>query len=218
MQNSDSLSPGPFSAGTLARWRGQTFQFLGSVFSQEPTGQLLEQLDQPDLVKAWTELEVNYRDVLWQQPIQKRLIELEVEYTRLFIGPGSHIALQESVQRGEGQLWGERTCEVVDWYARLGYELDPVWKDLPDHLSAELYFLSCLADREAEALEKSDPASSQRFAQAQKDFCEQHLAVWVPGWADQVKSQARWAYYPAFAQLVGRLIKESSLSEQDGAR
>jgi TorA maturation chaperone TorD len=176
---------------SFSGYQAQGFRLLALIFAREPDAKLLSRLDDPRLAESLALLGVDYRDALWRRPLEDRLAELEAEYTRLFIGPGPHIALQESVQRGEGRYWGEFTCLVAQWYTRCGYQVDPAWKDFPDHLAVELEFASFLFENEA--------------VEAQQAFLREHPLCWMPGVVDQITELAHWGFYRAFAGLLGRL-------------
>jgi len=191
----------------LASQRSQVYRLLALLFGREPTAELLRRLEDAGVAQQLAELGVDYRDALWQRALDERVTELAVEYAGLFIGPGRHIALQESVQRGEGRLWGEHTCEVVQDYARSGYAVDPAWKDLPDHLAVELQFLAFLAEREATLWQQGDVQQARAVGRAELDFLVQHPMQWVPMVTQQVVDLAQWAFYRAFTELLDRLLR-----------
>lgn len=117
---------------------------------------------------------------------------------------------RESVQRGEGQLWGKYTCEVVQRYAQAGYVVDTVWKDLPDHLAVELEFLGFLVEREAAFLERSDIQQAAAAVRQQVEFQKSHLLQWAPQVIQQTTDQATWVLYREFAGLLDRVLTGAS--------
>ncbi len=208
-QDTESISA-PISDAIQTQQRSHIYELLALIFGREPSVDLLRHLEVPQLQRELQNLGASFQGALWKQPIEKRVSELEVEYTRLFIGPGSHIALQESVAQGEGQYWGDRTCAAVKTYADHGYQVDPKWKDLPDHLSVELQFMGTLIQREAQSGAKGQQKEIAKLQGAQKAFLEGHLVPWVPQIVSQLQEEARWDFYRGF----GALLKEWTEEEQ----
>lgn len=196
------------SFGELAHQRSQIYHLLGRIFGREPTSGLLERLADSTTAQAFAAYGVRYQDELWQRPLNERLTELEVEYARLFLGPGPHLALQESVARGEGQFWGQSTGDVVASYGRSGYNVDASFKDLPDHLSAELVFVACLAEEESRCWGAGQRAAALQRVQDQLDFLQAHPLAWAPRLVGDVHRQARHSFYKGFGTLLSRVLTD----------
>jgi len=180
--------------------------FLANIFAKEPTLSFIEQLQTEELQQILKELDINYKDALWEQSPEQILDELEVEYTRLFIGPGPHIAPYESVQRGEAQLWGNYTVDVNKFYQRNGYRIADEFKELPDHISVELQFLAHLLQAEKKCLEKGQAEQVREIKAQYQLFLNNHLKQWLPGFTAQIKTQAKYAYYQAFAKILEQAL------------
>jgi TorA maturation chaperone TorD len=81
------------------------------------------------------------------------LQDLRVDYTRLFLGPVAALA------RPYGSVWLEgpdkliqdSTKAVLALYADGGFDTDDDFRDVPDHVAAELEFLYLTLFREADA-------------------------------------------------------------------
>jgi putative dimethyl sulfoxide reductase chaperone len=187
-------------AEQLAAQRGQIYELLSIIFGREPTRVLLQQVH--DVAPQLNDLGITCQDKLSTRPLDEQLTELEVEYTRLFIGPGPHIALQESVQRGEGQLWGESTCNVVQCYTDTGFVMHESFPDLPDHLAVELQYCGLLAKQETARWQAGDPTGAMRIVKTELQFLNEHLLQWGPGVSQRVREEARWAFYRAYADML----------------
>ena len=136
-------------------------------------------------------------------------LELEVDYNRLFVGPGRLLAppyesfyRSEPDENGRGTICGMPMLAVKDVYTRFNVELPDHFVDYPDHIAFELEFLSLLAAREAEALESGDEEALTAFRSGQEEFRAQHLGVWFAQFAESVKQGAETELYPALASLV----------------
>ena len=80
--------------------------------------------------------------------------ELQIDYTRLFLNPTGPLASPyESawIAGRDPMLVEEVTQSVLDSYRAGGYDVDLSFRDLPDHIAAELEFLYALVFREARA-------------------------------------------------------------------
>jgi putative dimethyl sulfoxide reductase chaperone len=136
------------------------------------------------------------------------LEELLVDYTRLFLGPIQALA------RPYGSVWLEAdkglmqgsTMAVQDLYAEGGFEIAEEFRELPDHIAAELEFLYVLFFKSAQARRSGDSVSLAAIAGLRKRFLDQHLGVWVGPFAAAVKAGAQCAFYRELAGLTERFV------------
>ena len=147
---------------------------------------------------------------------------LELEYNRLFVGPG-HVACPpyESVYRRDrsgseiGLVMGSSTSEMKTLYREAGLTISEGFKDLPDHIAVELEFMHFLCAKESESISQSDIAGAWRKRQA--DFANLHLKPWVETFADCILRSTDSSFYKAAANLlkdfVGNEIKTLAPSE-----
>lgn len=140
------------------------------------------------------------------------LLELQVEYTRLFIGP-FHIPASpyESVYRpgSGGRVMGESTIKVREMYLSEGLDLSGSVRDLPDHLIAEMEFMSYLAGQEALSWGK-DPARTLSCLRKQEAFIDEHLQQWIPKFSAAVCNNARSEFYRLIAEITRRIVSLDS--------
>ncbi len=137
------------------------------------------------------------------------LQDLLIDYTRLFIGPVNTIA------QPYGSVWlelkaglmQESTQAIVDLYGEGGFELAEDFRDLPDHIAAELEFLYLTLFRQAEALRNGDTAARSRHAQLQQRLLTEHLRRWVPPFAAAVRAGAQTDFYRTLAALTAGFIE-----------
>ena len=134
---------------------------------------------------------------------------LLVDYARLFLGPCQPLAapygsiwLEE-----EKALMGDSTMAVQELYHEGGFEIDEDFRELPDHIAAELEFLYLLIYRENEALRNNSPDALMVIAGLRKRFLDEHLGSWVGPFTTAVKAGAQSAFYRELAELTCRFVK-----------
>ena len=131
---------------------------------------------------------------------EQALRTLEIEYNRLFVGPGRPQASPyESVYRDpRGLVMGPAAQDVGRRYAEAGLALAPDHHDLPDHVATELGFVAYLALQEAEAQGQDATAWLDR----ERAFLRDHLTVWLPRFCRRVREASRHPFYSALAELT----------------
>ena len=147
--------------------------------------------------------------------IEESVEDLEVEYTRLFVGPDRVLCPPyESVYREDvselerGLLMGPSTVEVAKWYNSMGLRLKEDFKDLPDHIAVELEFMHYLCREELRALDEGDAGRAKRLRENQKRFFEKHLYMWVPMFVSRIFENTDSEFYKLAALLLKQFIEE----------
>ena len=127
--------------------------------------------------------------------------DLLVDYTRLFLGPvDARANPYGSVWLGpDGLAMQDSTMAVVGLYEEGGFELAEDFRDLPDHVAAELEFLYLLLFREGRA--GADDALVLR-----KRLLGEHLGRWIGPFTDAVRAGAQCAFYRELAELTNRFV------------
>ena len=169
-----------------AEERANLYKLLSLIYIKEPVQELLELLNEVGIRSA------------------KRLEDLVIEYTRLFIGPGKHISPYESVHRKEdgGCLWGESTVQVKRIIETAGLKYKNEFSGVPDHIGAEFEFMQKLIGLEIDAIEKKDTHGQGQSQKIQKKFFNEHLVHWVPIFCNKIKQTARLDFYKQAAELT----------------
>lgn len=144
-------------------------------------------------------------------PEKARLI-LEVDYNRLFVGPGSLLAppyesfYGSQQDGGRGRLRTQAERDVAQAYKRHGWTISEESGELADHIAAELLFLSKLSHQEALAWEREDADAALELHNAANDFRQTHILTWLSHFVDLVQSGSRTELYPALGQLACGVI------------
>ena len=134
---------------------------------------------------------------------------LLLDYTRLFLGPTHIIAKPYGSVWLEGQnsLMVKSTIEVLELYKEGGFEMDEGFRELPDHIAAELEFLYLLIYRANEAHRNGDPEALEAKLALRRRFLDAHLGRWIGPFAAAVRAGAQSAFYRELAALTDRFVR-----------
>jgi len=135
---------------------------------------------------------------------------LEVDYTRLFVGPFNVPAppYGSVYLEGERQVMGASTADVRKRYLTAGLDLDAGFKDAPDHIAAELEFMHFLIFKAMEAAGSGDFNQVITCLLDQKYFLEIHLGAWIHDFSESVVENANTSFYRNLARATKTFIKE----------
>jgi TorA maturation chaperone TorD len=139
----------------------------------------------------------------------KALEALEIDYTRLFAGlTGRHGAPApfESVAL-ESRLMGDSTMAVEAAYREAGFDPPVPEAGPPDHLGAELRFLSLACYREMEAWQAGDSAAAAAWIERERRFLDEHLLAWVPGHCERLAQAAETPFYRAIVSQIAQACR-----------
>ncbi len=193
-----------------ARIRSHIYGFLSSIFREEITPELFQQINAPVIKEALAELGIQY-DIFSQKDQDQLLEDLAVEYARLFLGPAKHISPHESIhhQRDDGDWgshWGASTVDVKKFIETAGLEYKQEYSGMPDHISVELEFMKEAAGREAQAIEEKDWEGALYCQKMEKKFICDHLIKWIPAFCEKIISQAELSFYGDLAAVTRDFI------------
>jgi len=93
------------------------------------------------------------------------------------------------------RLWGKAAEEVQAFYISAGIVMDEEINLIPDHISAEMPFMSYLI--------------KNGISELQKKFLEDHLVKWIPEYCNELQKYAGTVFYKEIANI----LKEFILSE-----
>lgn len=169
----------------MKRSREVIYDLFAHIFAREPAQEVLERAGSifSDCLSDMGSLSV-----------KEQVGRLSEEYARLFLPPKRLAPLLESLQMGEGRLWGETTVAVNRLYEKFGFSVDDSFRETPDHISVELSFLSQLTRYRAEELKKY--------------FLKEHLLVWFPGVKKDVEANAQFCYYKKITESLGMFLDD----------
>jgi len=215
---------------TWALARANIYNFLSTVYTEPPSGRLLDGLRTGVVGQALAAVTPDVRVealAAWVESRERGELQQELarEYTRLFVGPGrGYIPPYESVQvdtpysgqhgnsRPEDHRSGRLLCgpsmvAVQHAYAAAGLAIDPDQGEVPDHIGLELQFMHHLCNREAEAWNQGDAGAALEWRTRQRSFLIEHLRTWVPKFCAQVQAITNQPYYQAMAAVTIAFIE-----------
>ena len=196
---------------------GFGFRFLSQVYLDIPTEDFLRKVHKNKLFFEWPVAE-NFKTVSrglkilqdfitrWQPD---RLNALKLDYTRLFIGLEKVLAPPyASVYLSEDFLLYEKPLlEVRRFYEKLGLHVHPKKRDPDDHIGFELYGLSFLCEKTAEAINIKDKESFNRYRVLLIEFLSNHIDPWIGGFLSLVEEKAETDYFRGVAIVSSGLVE-----------
>ena len=142
------------------------------------------------------------------EELEMALQALQVEYTYLFINAVPHVPAPPyaSAYTGQGLLMGEPAEAALVAYRQAGLTLADDYRDLPDHVAAELEFLAWLGEQALAAQEGGDEEQAGLRQAQQQTFLSQQVRPWLPAFCRRVKEAARLPFYRELACLAESLL------------
>jgi len=142
------------------------------------------------------------------EELEVALQALQVEYTYLFINAVPHVPAPPyaSAYTAQGLLMGEPAEAALVAYRQAGLALAGDYRDLPDHLAAELEFLAWLGEQALAAQESGDEEQAGLRQAQQQAFLNQQVRPWLSAFCRRVKEAARLPFYRELAHLAEPLL------------
>jgi len=137
-----------------------------------------------------------------------RLEDLLVDYTRLFLGPVKALAQPygSAWLDADGGLMRDSTMAAAALYAEGGFEIADEFRELPDHVAAELEFLYLLRFKMAQARMAGDAAALAAADGLRRRFLQQHVGAWIGPFGAAVSAGAQTDFYRSLAALTERFV------------
>lgn len=137
--------------------------------------------------------------------------ELEIEYARLFVGPGPLPAppFGSVYLDGEGTVMGPSTVEVAGLYEQAGLRMNSGRNTPPDHVSVELEFAYFLT-RESARLGGESRAGE--IESLQRHFIRQYVLSWLPSFCEDVAAHSESDYFRSLAAVLKAFLVGSEMA------
>jgi TorA maturation chaperone TorD len=137
------------------------------------------------------------------------LQDLLVDHTRLFLGAPQALAKPYASVwlTAEPELMQDSAIELLRLYEQGGFEIDPEFRDLPDHVAVELEFLYLLSFQQNQALARGDEQALQAVAVLRTAFLVGHLGRWLGGFILAVHDHAQSDFYRELAELTELFVR-----------
>ncbi len=219
------------------RERALTYSFLARVLSDEEVDAGFLAALRDEVPQTATELDA-FATSLADADLDAVRVELAADHAALLLGMSPRpVSPYESVHTSEEHLMmqGARD-EVVRAYAGAGFAKAGEYRVPEDHVSLELDFMAALGMRAAEAVGRvlageatedgaDSLADAERDMNAQLDFLEKHLLVWIPGFCDLLEGRAATPFYRGVAQMLREFLRQErdcldrlEAAEEEGLR
>lgn len=114
--------------------------------------------------------------------------ELLVEYSRMFLQPPREATLNVCYPL-DGAMMGGTVSEIEAFYRNYGVERGDHFKDLPDHVSVQLEFVSYLYGRAAAELENGKLDTEAELAAGH--FLYEFVSRWIPPFEAGIEKAGR---------------------------
>jgi TorA maturation chaperone TorD len=180
------------------------YSFPGSEFSNEITfsKDLLDIktfLVNNELTESFSELV----EIFSSEDLEK----LKIEYARLFVGPFHVVAPPYgSYYLENGKLMGDSTIEVISLYNQVGLVINESFKDLPDHIIAELEFLIYLTHNQINFIEKEEYDNYKAISAIKEYFIESFFNTWVKKFNNIIINSSEQKFFKKMANYSNNCI------------
>lgn len=196
----------------------EDFSRLLAACYYQPEAHLIEEDVFSSLVRAAEQLDPALADTarqLGSSFAAESLSELLLDYTRLFLGPIKILAKPYGSVwlEGEKVIMGDSTMAVLDLYREGGFTLDDDFREVPDHIAAELEFLYLLNFQQCEAERAGHVEARAAAAQVKQRLLCNHLGRWVGPFTSAMTASAGTSFYRVLAELTARYVQ---LEMQEG--
>lgn len=142
---------------------------------------------------------------------------LLVDYTRLFIGPSQPAAMPYASfwLTDDQSMRHEATLAVLAFYEQGGFDVSDDFRELPDHVAAELEFLYLLIFSLNQARLGGNAEELAAADALHRRFAAEHLAAWIGAFADAIRAGAETVFYRELAGFTERFVRmEADLQRQ----
>ena len=161
------------------------------------------------LIKAYDTLVLVLEDRISTLSLE----DLQVEYTGLFITAfhDSFCPPYESIYREDGRrLMGESAVSVKRLYNRFGLGVSRQFKDLPDHLAAELEFMFFLSLNEDKFEEDGSDEGRNLCINYEKEFLEDHMLRWIPEFVECMERSSGSEFFIHLSRFAKEFVREDA--------
>lgn len=147
---------------------------------------------------------------------------LQAQYDRIFGHTISAECPPYETQYGAGIIFAQahRLGDIAAFYRAYGVQVSPQARERPDHIAAELEFMSTMAFREAVCLIEGNLEHGDDVRQSARKFLVEHLASWALFLAERLGRKARsvappqGGYYAALALALDQFLRDELRAAQ----
>jgi TorA maturation chaperone TorD len=107
----------------------------------------------------------------------------------------------------------DSTMAVTELYREGGFDVSDEFRDLPDHVAAELEFLYLLLFRSAQAAAVGDMEARTAATALRNRFLREHLGAWIEPFARAMRKGAETDFYRALADLTEAFVRREAADQ-----
>ena len=183
------------------------YLLLGRVFLKEVDRDFYSLLRSQEMSRALEPLQAGLGgDGVSDEEVLERLA---VEYSALFIQPGSFPPYESIFKKG--RHLAEPADQVEITYQLNGFEYRSQWASLfPDHLGLELNFVASLLDSQIKALEKGAMDDAKRLEDVRSEFMKKHLCQWGPQYMEKIAEMTRDPFYNPLVNFARAFLESEA--------
>jgi TorA maturation chaperone TorD len=111
---------------------------------------------------------------------------------------------------GDPGVMSDSTLAVLALYREGGFDIDDSFRELPDHIAAELEFLYLLLFRESEARRGGRPDEAAAALALRRRFLQDHLGAWTGPFTAAMRTGAESPFYRELAVLTDRFVRREA--------
>jgi len=179
------------------------YLFFSRLFLNEVDAPILERIRSGELRAPLEEAGMDIKFLEGAAPTV--LDDLAVEYSALFIQPGSLPPFQ-SVVRG-GRYLTEDADKVELFYQKYGFDYRTQYPKLfPDHLGLELWFVASLIEAEQKAKAAGRADEEGVYAAARTEFLKTHMAEWAPKYFETLARMTKHPFYRPMIEFAAAFL------------
>ena len=189
------------------------YNLLRQLFLKEPSREIILALSDISL-KEDRETDAGLKLMVFavkknKDRLDAWLEELAVEYARLFIGPQNPPAPPYAsfyISRSK-ILMTDETIEVRKKYLEAGMAVKELYSIPDDHAGIEFEFVYYLTQRIIELFGKGQGEESTMLYEIRNSFIREHMAEWIPVFADKIYESASGDFYKGLSRLLVSVIQ-----------
>ncbi len=190
------------------------FNLLKHIFWAEPAKEFLRDIQNVDIIPEEDEIDRGLNLIIEtvksnNSRLDEYLNDLSLEFARLFIGPKNPPAIPyASFYLSESKtIMSDVTIDVRKMYLDAGMAVQNLYSIPDDHIGIELEFLQYLTEKTIDLFEHGQREDASRLYEMREDFLNDHMASWIPFFADKVIESTQDDFYKGAAFILKGIIK-----------
>lgn len=190
------------------------FNLLKQIFWAEPAKEFLRDIQNVQIIPEEDEIDRGLNLITETvKSNNSRLDEyqndLSLEFARLFIGPKNPPAIPyASFYLSESKtIMSNVTIDVRKMYLDAGMAVQNLYSIPDDHIGIELEFLQYLTEKIIDLFEHGRREDASRLYEMREAFLNDHIASWIPYFADKVIESTQEDFYKGAACILNGIIK-----------